>query len=833
MFFGEVRPFDEIYRQGQQNQADQQSQSQSGEQSQQGGSQTARLAELQKQVINATWKLQRRPESTVTPQYRKDAPVVRDAQAQALEQANAQQQRTPDPSSQALWTAVTHEMDQALNHLTAATNSPASLPQALASEQSAYQALLKLQAREHEVVRSRNSQSRSQSSSQQARQQQLNQMDLTEQENRYETQREAQAQPPQSAERREQLQVINRLQELARRQDDLNERLKELQTALQEAKSDQEREDIQRRLKRLREQEQQMLADVDELQQRMSRPENQSRMSEQRQQLDQARNDIQRAAEAAERESVSQALAAGTRAQRQLQDTRDEMRQQSASQFAEDMRQMRNDARQLAQQQEQVSNNLDNLADSRQQRLSDSREREALLNQLSEQTQRLTNLLDQATQVSQQAETTEPLLSKQLYDTIRKFNQEDARTPRDLQDELLRERLLTRSLYDRLQQSQQDDSAKALDWTAEMLRQGYLPQAGQTEQRARAGIGQLKQGVERAAESVLGDETEALRLARQEINDLVQQLNREMAQAQTNELAGAGGTNELASAARSARANRQDRQNSARSQNQQSPNEADGQQANQNAQAQREGFQQQNGSPQGNGSRQRQGEQASSQASPSDQQNQNSQAQGNGQRPGGSVSNPSDRSNPSNPSAQQPGSEQARADQSTPSEREGNRAGSRNAGQRNRLGAASAGANRGANNGNVGGWLRNGVEDWLNENFTRRNGPITGNNFGPWSDRLRNVEEMLDQPELRSQVATARERARLTRQEFKRGQQKPDWAVVRLQVVKPLVEVRQRLTEELARRESKESLVPIDRDPVPTRYSELVRRYYEKLGKDK
>jgi hypothetical protein len=27
--------------------------------------------------------------------------------------------------------------------------------------------------------------------------------------------------------------------------------------------------------------------------------------------------------------------------------------------------------------------------------------------------------------------------------------------------------------------------------------------------------------------------------------------------------------------------------------------------------------------------------------------------------------------------------------------------------------------------------------------------------------------------------------------------------------------------------------VPIDRDPVPSRYSDLVRRYYEQLGKDK
>ena len=30
-----------------------------------------------------------------------------------------------------------------------------------------------------------------------------------------------------------------------------------------------------------------------------------------------------------------------------------------------------------------------------------------------------------------------------------------------------------------------------------------------------------------------------------------------------------------------------------------------------------------------------------------------------------------------------------------------------------------------------------------------------------------------------------------------------------------------------------EALVPLDRDPVPNRYSELVRKYYEELGKDK
>ena len=44
-------------------------------------------------------------------------------------------------------------------------------------------------------------------------------------------------------------------------------------------------------------------------------------------------------------------------------------------------------------------------------------------------------------------------------------------------------------------------------------------------------------------------------------------------------------------------------------------------------------------------------------------------------------------------------------------------------------------------------------------------------------------------------------------------------------------EVRNRLAEELARRDPKDRLAPVDRDPVPGRFSESVRRYYEELGK--
>jgi hypothetical protein len=112
----------------------------------------------------------------------------------------------------------------------------------------------------------------------------------------------------------------------------------------------------------------------------------------------------------------------------------------------------------------------------------------------------------------------------------------------------------------------------------------------------------------------------------------------------------------------------------------------------------------------------------------------------------------------------------------------------------------------------------------------RTAGPLTSDEFNEWSDRLRDVEEMVDLADLRSELARVRGRARAVRLENKQKLVKPDWAVVKLQIAKPLAEVRDRITEELARRQTPDSLVPIDRDPVPTKFSDLVRKYYEKLG---
>lgn len=828
LFFAEVRPFDEIFRESEGGGGEDMAGGEGG-----GGGRPGRLTELQKQIINATWRLHRqqggggapeapvpavppargssrylprpgpaasfaqvmgqrpapemervpggrgtgrtaRPPAAVPPptgRYKDDLAVVRAAAQQALDQARETMQRQQDPRTLATWAEAIQHLETSLTQLERAERTPAALAEALVTQQSAYQALLKLQARETAVTRG---QQRGQGGGGEnsMTQRQIDQLDLRQSENRYETRRQAQS--PQDEQRREELALQNRLQELARRQEDVNQRLQELQTALQEARSEREREELRRELKRLQEEQQRMLADLDEMQQRMSRPENQSRLAEQRQQLEQAREDLQRAAEAAGQGQVSQALASGTRAQQQLQELRDQMRRQSSSQFAEELRELRAEARELARRQEEISRQLAGgpaePADQPPPRrsLGDRPAEEQAVEQLAQQAQRLTNLVARATQLSQEAEPSEPLVTRQLYDALRQFSQDDAGAVKETREELLRRGRLTREFNDRLQAMAEGDGARAVDLTAELLRRGLEPQARDAAQRARAGVETLRRGVERAADSVLGDDTEALRLAEASLEELAAAVERELASATgaTNAPAAGGGQPG-------------DPSGRADSSEPSAPSRA--------------------GQPQDAGEPRL----ADRGDSPGEGQSGGSPQDGDGTQP-----------QPGGPGGgERPATATATA-----------AAGGRQGGSPRGGGDPGEGRQRGGFN----------LAELFNEEAGRGgggSGPITGEDFAPWADRLRDVEDMVDDPVWRTRLTGARERARVLRLEQRRDLKKPDWAVVQLEVLRPLVEVRDALRQELARRSADTELAPLDRDPVPDRYSDLVRRYYEELGR--
>jgi hypothetical protein len=678
IYFTEVRHFEEVFREGQS--SPNQQQNQQGQQ--QGGRQGEQLAELQKQIISATWNIKRQADQSGSiDDSREDLGVVHQSQADVLELARSASAQAEDPGASKTLQAAAGHMETSLEHLGEATESesPAELIPALAAEQSAYQELLKLRQREHQVGQNqgtgRGSGARSARS-----EQQLQQLELTQRENRYETERLAQSQ--QQSAQRENLQVLNRLRDLARRQNDMSNKLKDVQAALRQAQTEKEKEEIRRELKRLREEQLQALRDVDELQQRMNSPENRQSMVDASERLDQSRSRIRQSAEQLEQGMVSRAVTSATRAQRQLEQMRDEFRRNTSGQFTEQMRDMREQTRQLDRRQKEIAEDIQQQIDSDRKSLTDSAANRELADQMNQQKEDVENLLEQMKDVSEQSETSEPLLSRKLYDTLRKTSS--------------------------------DNLDRALEVTSELLRRNFLPQAQEVEKRAGKGIEELRKGVEDAAESVLGDETESLRLAREQLDELIRQVNEETARA--------GG-----------QARRDD-----------DPNRL---------------------------------------------------ADSTGGRQQGDPNNPVD----------MPENRQRLAD-------------SRQSG--NRTGGAQV------NSTGPGGNQRGRWDQY------DPNGPLTGREYRQWSDRLRDVEEMLGEPELRNDVARVRDRARAIRGEFTRHGKEPQWNLVEQFITNPLTELRKRIGEELAKLKSDEAMVPIDRDPVPGRYAELVRRYYENLGGD-
>jgi hypothetical protein len=724
IYFAEVRPFEEIFResqsfQDQQNQDQEQQQNQGEGQQNQSGEQ---LARLQKQIITATWNIKQQADRSGGMEgHKEDLDVVHQSQAGALEQARQALTQAEDPTAAKSLQAAAGHMQTAVDHLTKAAdaNSTTELTPALGAEQSAYQELLKLRQREHQVARGRSA-SRNNANSEQF-QRQLQQLELTQRENRYETQQLAQARQQNS--RREDLEMLNRLRDLARRQSEMSDKLREAEAALRQARNEQQRQDLLRELQRLRDEQLQSLRDLDEVGRQMDSSQNRQRMADARQRLEESRSQIRDSAEAMEQGQLSRAQTSATRAQRQLDQMRQDLQRRTSSQFTEQMRDMRDQAQQLDQRQDEIAQQLEQEVNSRQKTLSGPPVGPELAQRVEQQRESMKNLLEEMKEVSDQSESSEPLLSRKLYDTLREASTGNTDT--------------------------------ALDTTGQLLQRDLLPQAQQVERRANEGIDQLRRGVEEAAQSVLGDEAESLRLARQQLDELIKQANGQNP-----------GTEE-------GRRRAQDGRQRAENTGQRAEN--GGQQAQESQQAT------QDGQPRaGNGT-----ERAQDNASSNPQSDRPGQGRRGGVRRDGTQPQDSD-------------TRQARGNP-------GNRRDDRQ--------------DRGGVPTESGQW---------DQAATR--GPFTDENYGPWSDRLRDVREMLPQQDLREQMARIWDSVRTLRADSRRHGQEPQWDLVQTQVVKPLVEVRQRVSERLAQLQSNEALVPIDRDPVPDRYSELVRTYFENLG---
>ena len=716
LFFATVRPFEEIFRQNRSATEGMRQQQQQGEGGEQGGEQQQSIANLldsQKDIISATWNIKRR--KATDEKLAEDIQVVADSQGELLgmlEQASALLQ---DSESGGQAYQANEAMQAAADNLAKAKDSSGdalgqALSAAIMEEQTALQHLQKLRENEFRVSRQQAQQQRQQ---QQGRgnsnraQRQLDQLDMQDTQNNYELESKAERQKQQAqqqGERAEQLQTLNRLKELARRQSDLNQRLQELQIALLDAGDEAERERIERELKRLQDEQRNLIDDLDEVQQRMDRSQD-DELAESRQQLEEAREQMEETARNLEQQQLSQAANSGSRASQNLDEVEEDYKEQTANEFADVMREMRQDARELDNTQSELNKAIEEDRQKTFRSLNDEGDVKEALDMAESQKGQLDELLQQMEQVSREAEDSEKLLSQELEDGVRR--------------------------------ARQDNMEESLDQLSLLMRNNLPNETSDIQRGLTENISELRDTVENAAEKIIGSDEDAMRFAADRLDELREEVEREMELAQNEGQSQPG-------------------------QGQGQPNEE--QEENQQRQGRGQAGEEQQGQP-GQGQR------------PGDQENPQT-AQGRDGQPGGPNDQPNRRP-------------------------DGNRD----------TGGSSGGSD-----------LFRNLDDL---DF---DGPLTGLDFRDWEDRLREVEEVIEIPELRNQVSEVRQSARDIRRENKENGKPPKWDFVDMQILRPMTEINKRLEEELSLRQPKRELVPVDHEPVPAQYSELVRRYYERLG---
>lgn len=762
MFFAEVRPFDEIYRQGQQpSEAQQQSQQPQGNQ------QTQELLELQKQIVVGTWNVIRKHQGHVDrfpDPILSDIELLSESQVQAMQLLQEKAAEENAAEAQQIIAGAEESMNNAVERLEAAMvgSKPQDLSKALSHEQAAYQQLLQLQSREHEVTRSRRSQSSQRSSRSQNRQQQIDQLELDNEENRYEEERLAQDQ--QSREQAELRQVISRLRELAARQEDINDQLRELEAALQTAETPKEEEELRRRLERLREQQQQLLQDADELQERMESQAGEA-MQDASDQMAETRESIQKSSEALRQNDTNQALAAGTRAEEELKTLNDEVRQQAANLFAETMESMQQQATDLEKRQEEIVQEFDSPSDEEESTgLRTEIQGPDLEDKLAKQNEQLQELLDQMQQTVADSEDAEPLLAQKLYESYRR--------------------------------TQQLRAQERLELTEQLLNRNLEPQARELAGQSIEDLAMLREDIDEAAESVLGSQVNSLRLALNQLDQLTEQLDREILEANGEPAADKTSENPGAEP-------RPGQKRNAEPTNTSQESSADAEDRARAGDSTSEEPQTGATPPTAPSSDSPPDQPASDDRNAPAESSTENETSGGPNRPSGQPTQP----RPDEPRPGRPGLR--RADSAPPA----NNAPSNNS----TPGRSQTGTNQRAD-GSTGN-LRGG-------------NPITGDDFRTWSDRLRDVEELVSDSELRWEATQIRQAAREFRGEFKRHAADPQWDEVEDLVAKPLRNLKRKVADELIRRAAERSqMVPIDRDPVPAEFSRSVREYYENLGR--
>ncbi len=347
LFFLEVRPFEEeFYR----------ALSQGGG----GGENSSGLAVSQKEIITATWKLERARQKMSRDELQQGSKAIAETQADLKESVEriAQGARMGGGMTEEMGGGkIIKFLEDAVVAMGEAVPllEEVKLAEALDPERRAYQLLLKVDAerRRRELAMGGGGASsfgQLQSSEELAR---LFEDELNKIQSKYET-LQNQQQQQQETQLNEALQKVK---ELAQRQ----ERLNDLSRMMQ--RENQSSEEKKRQIERLRRQQDELNREVQNLARQMhqlgqSSQSNQQSLQQLEDNLRQTADDMTRTTDNLRRENLANAGAEGNRALDRLRDLEEQLQQQRSDSMRENLAQLREEMQQLAESQKQLSDDL-------------------------------------------------------------------------------------------------------------------------------------------------------------------------------------------------------------------------------------------------------------------------------------------------------------------------------------------------------------------------------------------------------------------------------------------------------------------------------------------
>ena len=323
IYFLEVVPTDEAFRRA--------AQQAGGGGGAGGGRQAASaLIENQKNIIAATWKLLKQRRDTSPETFTENITTITDSQRQVMERATLSLRRLSERlsfSDKSYQRAVEH-LQQAVTHMEAAIEklTARQLMQALGPEQSALQAIMKAESESRNTtVQMARRGGGGGGGSQQHRERedlrQLFEMEMGRLENRYELPKQvAGSEPDGNGD-----DTLEKLQDLARRQERLNREQKDLARRQDRMSAEQRK----RRLEELRREQEELRQAAEELSRQMSqlaRRDGVRQWSDRQQQMKEAARRMQEAERNLRRQDAGTALSKGQQAIERLRDQEKEMR---------------------------------------------------------------------------------------------------------------------------------------------------------------------------------------------------------------------------------------------------------------------------------------------------------------------------------------------------------------------------------------------------------------------------------------------------------------------------------------------------------------------------